>query len=160
MYTSEALADIHERTHRSLAKLLAHCAALPQAEIDRELEGFGYRTIRLQIHHVLGAERYWLGVLQGRMDIDDDDQDHPTIAALASLRERVSAATRAYLDTATAAELNTPRPMTVWGGKEVVLAPARVIVRTQTHVYQHQGQVVAMCRLLGSPASGMDFPIG
>ena len=160
MYTSEALADIHERTHRSLAKLLAHCGAFDPPAIDRELAGFGYPTVRLQLHHLIGAERYWLGVIQGRMEVDDDDGAYPTLAALSAFRERVAAPTRKYIDGASAAELTTPRAMVTWGAGEQVLVPARIVVRTQTHVFQHQGQVVAMCRLLGRPAAGTDFPIG
>jgi uncharacterized damage-inducible protein DinB len=159
MYTSEALTDLHERTHRSLAKLLAHCEALPAGAVDRSLDGFGSSTVRLQIHHVLGAERYWLSVILGRMDARDDDADFPTIASLAALRADVAAATRDYLRSATPAELNTPRAMLTWGGREQVLVPARIVLRTQTHAFHHQGQIVAMCRLLGSPASGLDFPI-
>lgn len=159
MYTTEALSDIHERTHRSLAKLMVHCGAMAPSAVDRPLEGFGYPTLRLQLHHVIGAERYWVGVIQGRVDAELDDGAYPTITALSAFREDVAAGTRAYLGAATQEELNTPRPMLTWGGREQVLAPARIILRTQTHVFQHQGQVVAMCRLLGSPAGGMDFPI-
>ena len=40
------------------------------------------------------------------------------------------------------------------------LAPAHVILRTQTHVFHHMGQLAAMCRLLGHPIpQGMDFPL-
>lgn len=159
MYTADALADIHERTHRSLAKLMVHCGAMAPPEIDRPLEGFGYPTIRLQFHHVIGAERYWLGVIRGRVDAELDDEAYPTVATLSAFREEVAAATRAYLRDATSEELNTSRRMLTWGGREQELAPARIVMRTQTHIYQHQGQVVAMCRLLGSPAAGMDFPI-
>lgn len=159
MYTPEALLDIHERTQRSLAKLLAHCAGFPQDDVDRELAGFGYPTVRLQLHHVIGAERYWLGVIQGRMDADDDDAAFPTIASLQAFRDAIASATRAYLAGASAAELNEARRMVVWGGAERVLAPARVILRTQTHVYQHTGQVAAMCRLLGRPVEAMEFPM-
>ena len=159
MYTAEALADIHERTHESLAMILAHADALGQEAVDRTLPEFGYPTVRLQIHHVLGAERYWIGVIHGRMVGDDDEAAFPTIASLAALRAEVAAATRAYLAGASAAELNTPRPMVTWGGKERILMPARVVLRTQTHVYQHQGQITAMARLLGSPLVGSDFPI-
>ena len=50
--------------------------------------------------------------------------------------------------------------MTTWGDRKMRLAPARVIVRTQTHVFQHQGQIAAMCRILGRPIpSGLDFPV-
>jgi hypothetical protein len=34
-----------------------------------------------------------------------------------------------------------------------------VILRTQTHLYRHQGQVVAMSRLMGRQKGGLDFPL-
>ena len=40
-------------------------ACLPPVALDQELEGFGYPSIRLQLHHVIGAEQYWVGVLRG-----------------------------------------------------------------------------------------------
>lgn len=159
MYTPEALADIHDRTQRTFAKLLAHCATLAPVHVDRELEGFYCPTIRLQIHHVIGAERYWLGVIHGRMVLDDDDAVHTTIASLTALRETVAAATRAYIDGASAAELSTPRRMVTYGGGEHLLAPAHIILRTQTHFFHHLGQIAAMCRAVGSPSPGNDFPI-
>ena len=56
MFTSAALIDIHERTHRSLQKLLDHCEGFTGDELRRELDGFGHETIMLQLHHVIGAE--------------------------------------------------------------------------------------------------------
>ena len=159
MYTAEALADIHERSHRSLAKLIVHCGSLDAPAIDRALDGFGYATIRLQLHHVIGAERYWVGVLHGRVDAEEDDAKFPDVAALEAFRARVAAATRAYLAGASPAELNTSRRMALWGGRAMDLLPARVILRTQTHIYQHTGQVSAMCRLLGRPVDRMEFPL-
>jgi uncharacterized damage-inducible protein DinB len=75
MHTPGALLDLHERGHRNLAALLAHCRDLTADEADRELPGFGYPTVRLQLHHIVGAEKYWIGVLQGRIDADDDSPD-------------------------------------------------------------------------------------
>ena len=34
-----------------------------------------------------------------------------------------------------------------------------VFMRTVTHLYHHQGQIVAMCRLVGKPCTGLDYPI-
>jgi len=60
----------------------------------------------------------------------------------------------------TEAELNTPREMTTWGDERVLLVPAHVVLRTQTHVFQHAGQVAAMARLLGRPVpAGLDLPL-
>ena len=159
MYTKEALEDIHARAHRSLGKLMAHCRDLTPGEFDRELSGFAYPTVRLQLHHVIGAEEYWIGVLNGVVRAEENDADFPTIATLEAYREEVFAATERYLGAAAGAELNTRRTMLTWGNKERDLVPAHVFLRTQTHIYHHQGQIMAMCRLMEKPAGGLDFPI-
>jgi len=159
MYSRQALLDIHERAHRSLQKLLIHCRQFSPAEINREMEGFGYPTIRLQLHHVIGAEEYWVKVLQGRVEADDNDAAFPSIEALEAWRAGVAAATGGWLQQADADAINQPRKLKTWGNREATLTPAHVIVRTQTHIFHHMGQVVAMCRQLGKPAGGMDFPL-
>jgi uncharacterized damage-inducible protein DinB len=159
MHTSEALLDFHDRAHRNLTALLAHCRELSGEELNQELPGFGYPTVRLQLHHGIGAEKYWIGVLQGRIEADEDAVDYPTIASLEADRGAVFAATEAYLRAASTDELNTARPMMTWGNREKVLVPAHVVFRTQTHLYHHQGQITAMCRLLGKPCAGLDYPI-
>lgn len=159
MFTREALIDAHERAHRTLAALLAHCRGLDHDELHRELTGFGYATVQLQVHHVIGAERYWIGVLQGRIDAEEDAPDYPTVESLERYREQVFTATEEYLRSASAGELNTARPVMTWTGRERVLIPAHVVLRTVTHVYHHHGQVAAMCRLLGKPHQGLDYPV-
>lgn len=159
MYTPESLVDLHERGHRSLKVLLEHCGRMSQDDLEREFEGFGYPSIRLQFHHLIGAEAYWIGVIAGRLDVDDDAGRYPTIDALERYRQTVFAQTKAYLERVSPQELNAPRAMTTWGGHERMLMPAHVFLRTATHVYAHAGQILAMCRLLGKPASGTDFPL-
>jgi uncharacterized damage-inducible protein DinB len=161
MFTSAALFDIHARAHQSLQRLLDHCASFSPEELAREVAGFGYPAIRLQLHHVIGAEEYWIGVLRGLMLTDERPEDFASIDALRAYRTRVTAVSAEYLRTASEAELNTRRKMTTWGGHERELVPAHIILRTQTHIFQHQGQVAAMCRLLGRPIPpGLDFPLG
>ncbi len=160
MHSAAALLEIHARAHENLVDLLAHCRRLDAEALNREMPGFGYPTVRLQLHHGLGAEKYWIGVLEGRIDVDDDDSRFPTVASLESWREAVFAVTVAYLAGATSDELNTPRSMTTWGGNEKVLVPAHVVMRTVAHLYHHQGQITAMCRLLDHPVGGLDYPHG
>jgi uncharacterized damage-inducible protein DinB len=157
-YMSEVLLDVHERSHRCLAKLMEHCRALTPEELNREIEGFGYPSIRLQLHHELGAERYWLSVIQGAMILDDDDPAYPTIESLEALRRDVFAATQRYLRGASVIELNTPRTMKTWRG-ERALVPAHIMVRVSVHLFHHQGQILALCRLLGKPGEGFDYPL-
>jgi uncharacterized damage-inducible protein DinB len=157
----ETLQDFHGRVHQSLSKLLEHSRNLTEEELNRELEGFGYPTVRLQLHHMIGAEKYWIGVLQGRIDAEEDDHLYPTVEHLEAYREEVFAMTDAWLRGVSEDELRTTRPMMTWSGKELDLTPLHVFTRTQTHIFHHQGQILAMCRLLGKPGTGgMDYPIG
>lgn len=158
-HTSEALLDIHERASRSLAALLVHCRCLTPEELNREMPEFGDPTVRLQLHHVIGAQKYWIGVLQGRIDAEEDAPMYPTIASLEAYREQVYALVEDYLRSASAEELSNARPMRTWDGKERALIPAHIVVRTLMHIYHHVGKVAAMCRIMGKPWEGLDYPI-
>lgn len=160
MYTIEALLDLHKRAHGSFQKLLTHCSQLSTEELNQELQGFGYPTVRLQLHHILEAEKYWIGVLEGRIEADDNADDYSTIKSLEAYRKEVFKATEHHLRNASEEEFNIARPMMTWNKGEQLLKPAHILLRTQTHIYQHQGQILAMCRLLGKPGpAGLDFPI-
>lgn len=158
-HTARGLLDLHLRSHSALATLLTHCRQLTAQEVEHEHEGFGIPSVRLQVHHGLVAERYWIGVLGGLMLDDDDATPYPTIASLEALREEVSAATQECLERTGDDELNQPRRMLTWGGRERVLVPAQVVLRTVTHHFHHIGQIAAMCRLLGKPSPGSNYPI-
>lgn len=160
MFTSTALADTHERTHRCLLGLLEHCDGFSPEELARPLDGFGYPTVLEQLHHVIGAEQYWIGVLNGLMLTEEDEADRRSIDTLRAYRDRVAGVTEAYLQGATDADLNTPCEVTTWGNKQATVVPAFVFLRTQTHMFQHQGQITAMVRLLGRPVPpGLDFAL-
>ena len=157
--TSEALRAVHERAHRNLKAYLDHCGTLDSGAFDREMSEFNGASVRLQLHHVIGAERYLIGMLQGRIDADDDAHLYPTIASLETYREETFAATQDYLRSVSDEELNTPRAVTTYGGARHVLHPAHIVMRAITHIYHHQGQVATAFRLLGSPSPGFDYPI-
>ena len=46
-------------------------------------------------------------------------------------------------------------------GETRVLRPADVILRIVTHVFNHEGQILAMCRTLGKPNEtvDLDYPV-
>lgn len=162
MFTSADLLELNSRGHRSFARLLVHCSEFTPEQMRRSLDGFGEPTIHRQIFHVVGATEYWLGVIQGSFRVDEDEEGlaYPDLAALEGFRKRIEGAVADYLRGASDAELNTPREMTTWDGKSKLLVPALIFFRTLTHIYHHQGQIAAMCRILGRPIPpGMDFPL-
>lgn len=158
MHTSASLLALHEGTHRSLRDLLDHCATLDEGDFVREMDGFAYPSLRLQLHHMIGAERYWIEVLHGRVRVEEEDR-FPDLPALVAFRRETAAATRAYLDAATPEDLNRLVTLRTWGGREREMIPANVILRTQTHHYTHLGQILAMLRRLERPARGLDFSL-
>jgi uncharacterized damage-inducible protein DinB len=83
------------------------------------------------------------------------------MAAMETFREQTASATRSYLERATDAELNSPRQMISDPGQTRLLRPADVIMRVVTHIFSHQGQVLAMCRAIGKPNEQLDvdYPV-
>jgi len=158
--SQQLLLDLHERCHRSLTRYVEHCRLLSDEELDRQLDGFGYPTVRIQLQHAIGAERYWVSVLRNQMDASEDEADAVSIDALEQFRQSVFEVTQAWLGETPDEQLTAPQTVTTFGGHERSLAPTHVILRTQTHVFHHMGQIAAMCRLMGHPIpEGLDFPI-
>ena len=161
MYNGQTLQDIHRRAHESLRRLIAFCGVLSQEELLRPLAGFGFPTIMRQLEHTIGAEVYWQTVVTRGYTEEAQMRALPDLAAMEAFRQRTAAVTRGYLAVASEAELNTSRPMISDPGETRVLRPADVIMRVVTHIFNHQGQVLAMCRTMGRPNEerDLDYPL-
>jgi len=161
MYDAEALTDIHQRAHESLRRLIAFCGGLPAGDLRRAIPGFGFPTIHAQLEHTIGAEVYWQTVVTRGYSEEAELPALPDAIAMEDFRARTAAVTRAYLAGASAAELNAKRQMISDPGETRLLRPADVILRVVTHVFNHQGQVLAMCRTLGkaNETHDLDYPL-
>jgi uncharacterized damage-inducible protein DinB len=161
MYDAEALLDIHARAHESLRRLIAFCGRLKDVELRRPLTGFGFSTILGQLEHTIGAEVYWQTVVIRGYTEEAKLPSLQDVAAMEAFRQQTASATRSYLDGAGVAELNSPRQMISDPGQTRLLRPADVIMRVVTHIFNHQGQVLAMCRTIGKPNSqyDLDYPV-
>ena len=161
MYTASSLLDIHARAHESLRRLIELCGALTDAELRQPLPGFGFPTVLRQLQHTIGAELYWQTVVIRGYEEEATLPDLSHLAAIEAFREQTASATRAYLAGASAAELNTARVTISDPGETRLLRPADVILRVVTHIFSHQGQVLAMCRTLGRPnvTIDLDYPL-
>jgi uncharacterized damage-inducible protein DinB len=161
MYNSEALLDVHRRAHDSLRRLIAFCTTLTADELERTLPGFGFPTIPRQLAHTIGAEVYWQTVVTRGYGEEATLPTLPDLSALEAFRELTASVTRAYLERASEAELNTPRLMISDPGQTRLLRPADVIMRVVTHIFNHQGQVLAMCRSIRKPNDSvdLDYPV-
>ena len=161
MYNAAALLDIHARAHESLRRLIVFCGNLTDSELRRPLTGFGFSTVVRQLEHTIGAELYWQTVVMRGYTEEASLPELPDVAAIETFRAQTASATRWYLERASDAELNSPRVMISDPGKTRLLRPADVIMRVVTHMFNHQGQVLAMCRTIGKPndTHSVDYPI-
>src|SRR5262249_41871867 len=130
-------------------------------ELRRPLTGFGFSTVLGQLEHTIGAEVYWQTVVTRGYTEEATLPTLQDVAAVEAFRQQTASATRSYLDRAGEAELNSPRRMISDPGQTRLLRPADVIMRVVTHIYHHQGQVLAMCRTLGKPNAtlDLDYPV-
>jgi uncharacterized damage-inducible protein DinB len=161
MYNAETLLDVHARAHESLRRLIAFCGTLTTDELRRPLPGFGFPTVLRQLEHTIGAEVYWQTVVTRGYNEEATLPNLPDLAVIEAFRAQTASATRSYLERATEAELNTPRRMTSDPAQTRLLRPADVIMRVVTHIFNHQGQVLAMCRSIGKPndTDDLDYPV-
>ena len=161
MYNAETLLDIHARAHESLRRLIVFCGSLTDDELRRPLTGFGLPTILRQLEHTIGAEVYWQTVVTRGYTEEARLPKLLDVAAIEAFRQQTASVSRSYLDGASEAELNSPRQMISDPGQTRLLRPADVIMRVVTHMFNHQGQVLAMCRTIGKPndTRGLDYPI-
>jgi uncharacterized damage-inducible protein DinB len=157
MYTSEALLDVHARAHQSLYGLIGFCGTLTTDELLRQLPGFGVPTVLRQLVHTIGAEVYWQTVVTRGYSEEATLPNFADLAAIEAFRAQTASATRSYLERASEAELNSPRLMISDPGQTRLLRPADVIMRVVTHIFNHQGQVLAMCRSIGKPNDTHDL---
>jgi uncharacterized damage-inducible protein DinB len=161
MYNAETLLDIHARGHESFRRLIVFCGKLTADELRRPLSGFGFPTVLRQLEHTIGAEVYWQRVVTRGYSEEATLPDLGDVGDVERFRRETAAATRSYLERASEAELNSPRQMISDPGKTRVLRPADVIIRVVTHIFNHQGQVLAMCRTIGKPNDrrDLDYPL-
>jgi uncharacterized damage-inducible protein DinB len=161
MYDAETLLDIHARAHESLRRLIVFCGNLTDVELRRPLTGFGFSTILGQLEHTIGAEVYWQTVVTRGYTEEAKLPSLQHVAAMEAFRQQTASATRSYLDGASEAELNSPRQMISDPRRTRLLRPADVIMRVVTHIFNHQGQVLAMCRTIGKPNAryDLDYPV-
>jgi uncharacterized damage-inducible protein DinB len=161
MYTPHMLLDVHTRAHESLRRLLVFCGGLSDDELRRPVAGFGWATVHQQLVHTIDAETYWQTVVTRGYTEEATLPKLPDIAALEGFRHLTASVTRSYLEGVSEAELNSRRPMITDPGQTRVLRPADVIMRVVTHIFNHQGQVLAICRTMGKPndTHDLDYPL-
>jgi uncharacterized damage-inducible protein DinB len=157
VFTVDGLRKFHGWTHASLNLVLNHLSTIPTNNYVRELTGFGFPTLREQAIHIFNCEGFWVHTLQGLRYADRTSEECPAVADVRLLQKEVSQLTHAYLSNLTNQQLNADAELHFPDGDVSVRTPALVLHHVLTHAFHHKGQIAAMCRALGHPASDTDL---
>ena len=157
MFTIDGVRKFHGWTQASLNLALDHLSTMPANDYGTELSGFGFPTLREQAIHIFNCEGFWVHTLQGLRYVNRTPEDCPAVADVRLLQKEISQATHAYLSSLTNQQLNADTELHFSDGDVSVRTPALVLHHVLTHAFHHKGQIVAMCRALGHPASDTDL---
>lgn len=157
MFTIDGIRQFHRWTHLCLDRAFNHIATIPLADYTRDVPGFGSPNLRDQVIHCIDCEAFWVHMLQGLPYTDHDPAHFPAIADARLLESQVTADTLTYLAGLSEQQLNTSTELRFPGRAPAVRTPALIFHHMLTHAFHHKGQIVAMCRILGYPASDTDL---
>jgi uncharacterized damage-inducible protein DinB len=163
MFTTKGLLQFHSWTHNSLDVLFQHCAPIPFKTLTTSVPGFGYKTVRNQLVHILETEYYWIWKLKNPASPGTEYADwraisFSTVAKLEAKRSEVRQHTIDYLRGMKNASL--AREMEIsWPDHNVsvVRSAGFYVHHALSHAFHHKGQAVAMLRLLGHPCKSTDL---
>ena len=163
MFSSTDLLELHRRAHRGTAVLIEHCAGFTPEELNRNHESFNGASLAQMIHHILEAEDYWMLVLRGEFREEADafmnEESCRDVAAMRDYLARLATQATEFLGRIDEGWLNAPQEFLTWPNDRRQLLPSMIVMRIVTHHFQHRGQAFSMCRIMGRPHSGADFPL-
>jgi len=129
-------------------RTLDAAAALPEADFRRDFP-IGCGSIHGTLTHLMGAERIWIGALQGDATATmASPNEFPTISAIRTAWPLIRGRWDEYLHQLTDAECNRV-VVRVRDGKEFRQLARDVLVQLPTHALYHNAQISFMFRQMG-----------
>ena len=160
MFTKSGIIELHATMHERLDLAFSHVASVPDNLSRKQISGFGLPSIWKQLVHILNCEDFWIHNLQNKQFADWHEEDFPTMPRVVSCQRAVASNEKRHESTSELSreeQLNATlakRPVD-WGGE--LRSPAFILLHVITHAFHHKGQVVAMLRIVGSPAPDTDL---
>jgi uncharacterized damage-inducible protein DinB len=135
--------------------LLDFCRELKPEDFTRQLDGFGFQSVREALVHIANCYIAWLGsyiLLNTRKPISSKEE--VSQFSLDDIRQRFEQADLYVYEVMelSSEQLNEPIKRKIpWRetGEEISITPLQLLMHTITHEYHHKGQIVAMARQMG-----------
>lgn len=135
--------------------LLDFCSELKPDDFSRQLDGFGFQSIKEALVHIADCYIAWLGsyvLLKTKRPITPKENISQKSLDDIKLRfDLVDKYVNEVIDTFSE-EMNEPIQRHIpWreSGDEISITPMKLLIHTITHEYHHKGQIVSMARHMG-----------
>ncbi len=138
----------------AISKTLDSVAKLTDEQLHRDL-GSSFKSVFETLVHLHGADRAWLGRIQGQSPSRPNPADYPSLEVL---REAWEVVFDGWKTTVT--KLENPKQMIhykSYDGSPFSSSLEEIVKHVVNHGTYHRGQVVAMQRMLGGEAVGTDL---
>jgi uncharacterized damage-inducible protein DinB len=141
--------------HRwATTKTLDSVAKLSDEQLHRDL-GSSFNSVFETLVHSFGADRAWLGRLEGQSPTRPNPSDYPTLKSLREAWEVVFDGWKT-----TVAKLENPKLLIeykAYNGDPFSSSLEEIVRHVVNHGTYHRGQVVTMQRILGAEAVSTDL---
>ena len=135
--------------------LLDFCSELKPNDFTRELDGFGFQSVRDSLIHVADCYIAWIGsfiLLKTKKPITPkQDVVNLSIEDIRLRFEQADLFVKELMEMTTEQMYEPIVKKIPWreAGDEISLTPMKLLIHTITHEYHHKGQIVAMARKMG-----------
>ena len=144
---------------------LCACAAMPMAELERDLGG-SHRSIIATLFHIFDSQRFWFDCLRAHSlpPMSSIGNSSPEIVSTAKILEELQHSWPAlssdlsdWVAGLPSEELNRELLTTRQPGDEVFLTRWQILRHMINHSTLHRGQVISMMRMLGRQPPSTDL---
>jgi uncharacterized damage-inducible protein DinB len=138
--------------------LFKHCEGLPKEVFTKEVETWGWGSIRNLMVHACFCYRHWLSGFAFQEEHPKVvEGDYPDVASVRKAFGQIDEMVERFLEHFKDS-LDVPLSRKVsWQEEPFSATPRKLFTHTVTHEYHHKGQIVSLSRQLGYPASDTDL---
>ncbi|WML48598.1 DinB family protein [Neobacillus sp. PS3-34] len=145
----------YEWVKETRAELLNFCRELEPNDFTRQLDGFGFQSIRDTLIHIADCYHAWLGsfvLLKTKKPLTPkENRGHVGIEEITKRFEQADAYVNKVFEVHSQNMDEHIHREIPWRdeGEILSLTPDKLLTHTITHEFHHKGQVVTMARQLG-----------
>ena len=145
----------YEWVKQTRAVLLDFCSELEPNDFNRQVDGFGFQSMKETLVHIANCYYAWLGsyvLLKTKKPLTSKEELQQL--GLNEIKVRFQQVDSFVNEVFEVHAHNMDEPIQraiPWrdGGEPISITPGKLLMHTITHEFHHKGQIVAMARQMG-----------